>query len=73
MTVADGCQGTYVYTMATIDFMNHITIKHRQITITIWYLMQSWMGLPRKIRPNAINFVIHKTGDIKQTQLKHAK
>ena len=66
MVIVDDCQGTDMYSLARRDLMNHITIKHRHIPITICYLMQSWMFLPRKIRLNATHFIIYKTGDLKQ-------
>ena len=66
MVIVDDCQGTDMYTMARKDLMNHVTIKHRHIPITICYLMQSWMGLPRTIRLNATHFIIYKTRDLKQ-------
>ena len=66
MVIVDDCQGTDMYTMARRDFMNHITIRHRHIPITICYLMQSWMGLPRTIRLNDTHFSMCKTGDLKQ-------
>ena len=46
--------------------MNHVTIKHRHIPITICYLTQSWIGLSRTIRLNATHFISYKTGDFKQ-------
>jgi len=66
MVIVDDCQGTDLYSLARRDMMNHITIKHRHIPITICYLMQSWSGLPRVIRLNATHFIIYKTGDLKQ-------
>ena len=65
MVIVDDC-GTDMYAMARRDLMNHVTIKHRHIPITICYLMQSWKGLPRTIRLNATHFIIYKTGDLKQ-------
>ena len=66
MVIVDDCQGTDMYSLARRDLMNHVTIKHRHIPITICYLMQSWSGLPRVIRLNATHFIIYKTGDLKQ-------
>ena len=56
MVIVDDCQGTDMYSLARRDLMNHVTIKHRHIPITICYLMQSWSGLPRVIRLNATHF-----------------
>ena len=58
MVIVDDCQDTDMYTMARRDLMNHV--------ITICYLMQSWMGLPRTIRLNATHFIIYMTNDLKQ-------
>ena len=55
-----------MYTMCRRDLMNHMTIKHRHIPLTICYLVQSWTGLPRVIRLNATHFIIYKTGNKKQ-------
>ena len=66
MVIVDDCQGTDMYSLARRDLMNHVTIKHRHIPITVCYLMQSWSGLPRVIRLNATHFIIYKTGDLKQ-------
>ena len=52
--------------MVRRDLMNHMTIKHRHIPLTICYLVQSWTGLPRVIRLNATHFLIYKTGNKKQ-------
>lgn len=66
MLIVDDCQGTDMYSLARRDLMNHVTIKHRHIPMTICYLVQSWTGLPRPIRLNATHFIIYKTGDLKQ-------
>ena len=66
LLIVDDCQGTDMYTMARRDLMNHMTIKHRHIPLTICYLVQSWTGLPRVIRLNATHFLIYKTGNKKQ-------
>ena len=50
LLIVDDCQGTDMYTVARRDLMNHMTIKHRHIPLTICYLVQSWTGLPRVIR-----------------------
>lgn len=66
LLIVDDAQGTDMYTMARRDLMNHITIKHRHIPVTVCFLVQSWTGLPRVIRLNATHFIIYKTGDNKQ-------
>ena len=66
LLIVDDCQGTDMHTMARRDLMNHMTIKHRHIPLTICYLVQSWTGLPRVIRLNATHFLIYKTGNKKQ-------
>ena len=66
LVIVDDCQGTDMYSLARRDLMNHVTIKHRHIPITICYLVQSWSGLPRVIRLNATHFLIYRTGDLKQ-------
>ncbi len=66
MVIVDDCQGTDMYSLARRDLMNHVTIKHRHIPITICYLMQSWSGLPRVIRLNATHFIVYQMCDKKQ-------
>ena len=66
--IVDDAQGTDMYTMARKDMMNHISIKHRHIPVTVCFLVQSWTGIPRVIRLNATHFIIYKTGDVKQLQ-----
>ena len=66
LLIVDDCQGTDMYTMTRRDLMNHMTIKHRHIPLTICYLVQSWTGLPRVIRLNATHFLIYKTGNKRQ-------
>jgi len=66
LLIVDDCQGTDMYTMTRRDLMNHMTIKHRHIPLTICYLVQSWTGLTRVIRLNATHFLIYKTGNKKQ-------
>ena len=41
-------------------------IKHRYIPLTICFLVQSWVGLPRVVRLNDTLFVVYKMGDKKQ-------
>ena len=55
-----------MYSDARRDLMKHVTIKHRHIPISICFLVQSWVGLPRTIRLNATHFIIYRTGDVKQ-------
>lgn len=66
MLIVDDCQGTGMYSDAKRDLMKHVTIKHRHIPLSICFLVQSWVGLPRTIRLNATHFIIYRTGDIKQ-------
>ena len=47
--------------------LNHLSIKHRHIPLTICFLVQSWVGVPRTIRLNATQYLIFKTSD--KTQL----
>ena len=43
-----------------------MAIKHRHIPLTICFLVQSWVGLPRVVRLNATHFIVYKMGDKKQ-------
>ena len=43
-----------------------MAIRHRHIPVTIFFLVQSWTGVPRTIRLNATHYVIFKTADISQ-------
>ena len=64
--IMDDCQGTTMYGIGRTDIMNHVTIKHRHVPLTICFLVQSWTGLPRVIRLNATHFMIYLMGDKKQ-------
>mmetsp|Transcript_23091 Transcript_23091/g.29000 ORF Transcript_23091/g.29000 Transcript_23091/m.29000 type:complete len:283 (+) Transcript_23091:91-939(+) len=67
MLIIDDAQGTDLYSNnRKQDLMNHFTIKHRHIPLSICFLVQSWHGLPRVIRLNATHFALYKTGDKKQ-------
>ena len=66
LLIMDDCQGTNLYGMRRTDIVNHMSIKHRHIPLTICFLVQSWMGLPRVVRLNATHFVVYKMGDKKQ-------
>jgi hypothetical protein len=68
MLIVDDAQGTDLYTTCWKDLMSHCTIKHRHIPISICFLMQSWMGLPRVIRLNGTHFLLYKTNDRRQLE-----
>ena len=68
MLIVDDAQGTDLYTTCRKDLMSHCTIKHRHIPISICFLMQSWMGLPRVIRLNGTHFLLYKTNDRRQLE-----
>ena len=68
MLIVDDAQGTGLYSTCRRDIVAHITIKHRHIPLSICFLMQSWMGLPRTIRLNGTHVLLYKTGDIKQLE-----
>ena len=65
--IFDHCQGSSVYTQARRGMLNHLSIKHRHVPLTICFLVQSWVGVPRTIRLNATQYLIFKTSD--KTQL----
>ena len=67
MLILDDCQGSSVYTVARKGMLNHLSIKHRHIPLTICFLVQSLVGVPRTIRLNATQYLIFKTSD--KTQL----
>ena len=66
MLILDDCQGSNVYTVARAGMLNHLSIKHRHIPVTICFLVQSWVGVPRTIRLNATQYFFFKTSDIMQ-------
>ena len=66
LLILDDVQGTEVFSSRRNDLMVHMTIKHRHIPLSICFLVQSWVGLPRTIRLNATHFIIYRTGDVKQ-------
>ena len=66
MLILDNCQGSNMYTVARAGMLNHLSIKHRHIPVTICFLVQSWVGVPRTKRLNATPYLIFKTSDIMQ-------
>ena len=58
MLICDDCQGSSVYTQARRGMLNHLSIKHRHVPLTICFLVQSWVGVPRTIRLNATQYLI---------------
>ena len=66
MLILDDCQGSNVYTVARAGMLNHLSIKHRHVPVTICFLVQSWVGVPRTIRLNATQYLIFKTSDVMQ-------
>ena len=66
MLIQDDCQGLNVYTVARAGMLNHLTIKHRHIPVTIYFLVQSWVGVSRTIRLNAMQYLIFKASNIMQ-------
>jgi len=68
LLILDDCLGTDVYSQARASTLTHLSIRHRHIPITIMFLVQSFMGLPRTIRLNATHYCIFKTGDLTQLE-----
>jgi hypothetical protein len=68
MLILDDCQGTNIYTTARAGMLNHLAIKHRHVPLTVCFLVQSWVGVPRTIRLNATHYCIFRTAD--KTQLE---
>jgi hypothetical protein len=66
MLLVDDCQGTNLFSSARKNPMTHMVIKHRHIPISMAFMMQTWIGLPRPIRLNATQFMIYKTHDKNQ-------
>ena len=66
MLILDDCQGSNMYTVARAGMLNHLSIKHRHVPVTICFLVQSWVGVPRTIRLNATQYLIFKTSDVMQ-------
>jgi hypothetical protein len=66
MLILDDCQGSNVYTTARASSLNHLTIKHRHVPVTICFLVQSWVGCPRTIRLNATHYCLFRTADTTQ-------
>lgn len=68
LLILDDCQGSDVYTTARRSQLNHLAIKHRHVPLTICFLVQSWVGVPRTIRLNATQYIIFKTADATQLE-----
>ena len=66
LLIIDDAQGTNLFSNARENLMSHLTIKHRHLPLSICYLVQTYMGLPRTIRLNATHFILYKTQDLKQ-------
>jgi hypothetical protein len=66
LLIIDDAQGTNLFSNARENLMSHLTIKHRHLPLSICYLVQTYMGLPRTIRLNATHFMLYKTQDLKQ-------
>jgi hypothetical protein len=66
MLLVDDCQGTNLFSSARRSLMTHMVIKHRHIPISIAFMMQTWIGLPRPIRLNTTQFMVYKTHDKNQ-------
>ena len=43
-----------------------MSIKHRDVPLTICFLVQSWTGLLKVIRLNATHCIVYQMGDKKQ-------
>ena len=67
MLILDDCQGSNVYTVSRTGMLNHLAIKHWHVPVTVCFLVQSWVGVPRTMRLNATQYIIFKTSD--RTQL----
>lgn len=63
LLILDDCQSTSVYGVGKANKLNHLAIRHRHIPLTIFFLVQTWVGVPRTLRLNATHYVIFKTGD----------
>ena len=66
MLLVDDCQGASLFSSARRNTMTHMVIKHRHIPISIAFMMQTWIGLPRPIRLNTTQFMVYKTHDKNQ-------
>ena len=51
MLIPDNCQGSDVYTVAHTGMLNHLNIKHRHISVTICFFVQSSL-----VRPDLFGF-----------------
>lgn len=64
MVIFDDCQNTSIYSNnMRNNLLQHLTIKHRHIPVSLCFLVQSWSGLPKTLRLNAIVFALFKTGN----------
>lgn len=67
MVVFDDCQNTAIYSNSLRNnLLQHLTIKHRHIPVSLCFLVQSWSGLPKTLRLNAVVFVLFRTGNRKE-------
>ncbi len=67
MVVFDDCQNTSIYSNnLRNNLLQHMTIKHRHIPLSLCFLVQSWAGLPKTVRLNAVVFMLFKTGNKKE-------
>lgn len=69
MVVFDDCQNTSIYSNnLRNNLLQHLCIKHRHIPVSLCFLVQSWSGLPKTLRLNAIVFALFKTGNRRELQ-----
>ena len=66
MVIVDDCQGTDMYTMARRDLLNHVTIKHRHISILLPQAILD--GLTQNNQAKCRSF---QTGELKQIKQLH--
>ena len=66
MLILDKCQGLNVHTVARAGMLNQLSIAHQHIPVTIYFLQQSWGGVPWTIRLNTAQYFIFTTSDIMQ-------
>jgi len=66
MLILDDCQRCIVYTVSRAGMLNHLSIKHQHVPVTICFFVQSWVRVPRMIRLNANQYLIFKISDVMQ-------
>jgi len=65
----DDCQSSSIYSNAGQgNALHNLTIKHRHVPVTLFFLVQAWSGLPKTLRLNTVVFSLFPTSNRKELQ-----